>query len=137
MRHSPKVCKYLLTRPLVAVLHEFGPGLPIGAEAFFQLPERVIRLGDPPFLVEHFQHEDRFIHLGTQPPLLEIMTSISGVEFMRCYLQRVTDYLDGVMANLIGLACLQANKKVSIRPKDADDYQHLMGERADGHSQKS
>jgi len=86
---------------MVAVLRAFGHDLPIEAEMFFELPERVIRIGTPPFRIAHFQPADRFIHLGTQPPQLEVMTSISGVEFAQCYPQRVTAYLDGVLVNLI------------------------------------
>lgn len=111
---------------IVSVLHSFGNGLPTEAETFFEMPERVIRIGTHPFRIEHFQNGDRFIHLGIQPPQLEIMTSISGVEFSQCYANRVTDNLDGVYVNFISLSCLIDNKKASIRPKDADDYKHLI-----------
>lgn len=114
---------------MVAVLHAFGHGLPYEAESFFELSERVIRIDMPPFQIQCYHSDDRFIHLGTQPPQLEIMTSISGVEFVQCYSNRVTGYLDGVFVNLISLDCLIANKKASIRPKDADDYEHLMKRR--------
>jgi hypothetical protein len=114
------------TQKIVAVLHALGHGLPAEAEAFFQLPERVIRIGTPPFRIERFRLEDRFIHLGTQPPQVEVMTSISGVEFAQCYAERVAGYLDGILVSMISLACLRANKRASIRPKDADDYEHLM-----------
>ena len=111
---------------MVAVLRAFGHGLPTEAETIFEMPDRVIRIGTPPFRIDHFQSNDRFIHLGTQPPQLEVMTSISGVEFAQCYPSRVTDYLDGVLVSFISLPCLINNKKESIRPKDADDYEHLM-----------
>jgi hypothetical protein len=115
---------------MVTVLRSYGHGLPTEAETFFELPERVIRIGTPPLQIDYFQSEDRFIHLGTQPPQLEIMTSISGVEFAQCYPGRVIDYLDGVLVNFISLTCLISNKKASIRPKDADDYVHLMKSQA-------
>ncbi len=91
---------------MVAVLHAFSSGTPAEAERFFQLPERVI-------------------HLGAQPPQVEVMTSISGVEFANCYADRIEDDLDGVSVSMIGLSCLKVNKWASIRPKDADDYAHL------------
>lgn len=53
---------------LVNVLRTFGHGLPTEAETFFESPDRVIRIGIPPFRIEHFQSDDRFIHLGIQPP---------------------------------------------------------------------
>ena len=112
-------------RRMMTVLHGLDDGLPSEAAGFFELPERVIRIGTPPFQIEHYQSEDRFIHLGAQPPQFEIMTSISGVEFSSCYATRVQGQIDGIPANIIGLACLKANKRASIRPKDADDYAHL------------
>jgi hypothetical protein len=110
---------------IVTVLHHLGNGLAAEAQSFFALPERVIRIGTPPFQVEHYQLEDRFIHIGNQPPQFEIMTSISGVDFASCYEKRLHVQLNEVPVSMIGLACLKANKKASIRQKDADDYAHL------------
>jgi hypothetical protein len=110
---------------LVAVVHLLGDGLPPEAASCFELPERVIRIGTPPFHIEQYQIEDRFIHIGAQPPQFEIMTSISGVEFAPCYETRVQGHIDGLPVSIISLPCLKANKKASIRPKDADDYAHL------------
>ena len=110
---------------MVAVLRKLGNGLPVEAEGFFEWPERVIRIGTPPYQIERYRFGDRFIHLGTQPPQYEIMTSISGVDFASCYKKRLQVNLDGVPVRLISLPCLKVNKKASIRPKDAEDYANL------------
>lgn len=76
---------------MVTVLHEFGFGLAeISAELFLKVPS-IVRMGYPPMRIE-------------------VTTSISGVAFEQCYAERVTDTLDGVEANIIGLAHLKQNK---------------------------
>jgi hypothetical protein len=110
---------------MVAALQTFGTIDAEEAVRFFQLPERVIRLGAAPLYVREYDPTSRFIHLGTQPYDVEVMTSISGVVFTECYARRVVDTIEGLRLPIIGLADLIANKKASIRPKDADDYSHL------------
>lgn len=56
---------------------------------------------------------------------LEISTSISGVDFDKCYQSRVVDQLDGVEVNLIDLENLKKNKKSSGRNKDLADLEQL------------
>lgn len=63
--------------------------------------------------------------MGVPPVRLEIVTSISGVEFDECYRTRVVDDLDGVEVNLIDLENLRKNKKASGRPKDLVDFKKL------------
>ena len=56
---------------------------------------------------------------------IELLTTISGVDFEACYARRVVDVLDGVQVNLISLDDLKANKKEAGRYKDLDDLEHL------------
>jgi hypothetical protein len=63
--------------------------------------------------------------MGVPPVRLEIITSISGVEFDECYNDRVIDNLDGVEVNLISLKHLKINKKASGRYKDLNDLENL------------
>ncbi len=112
-------------RKLVRVLHEVGHGVPPEAYEFFQMEERVIRIGQPPFTTERFAAQDRMIHLGAPPTQFEVLTSISAVTFAECYPERVTGVIDGVPVQVIGLAQLRRNKRASIRAKDADDLAHL------------
>mgnify|MGYP001120452983 CR=1 FL=1 len=91
---------------IVAVLTEFG----------FNLPELTTDL---------FLEKDKIIRMGIPPVRLEILTSISGVEFETCYQNRVEDELDGVQISLISLNDLKRNKLSSGRHKDLNDLENL------------
>lgn len=81
---------------------------------------------DLPELNENlFLQEDQVIRMGVPPMRLEILTSISGVEFEACYAERVVDEIDGVAVNLISLAHLKQNKLASGRYKDLNDLENL------------
>ncbi len=58
--------------------------------------------------------------MGIAPVRLEILTTLSGVDFRECHDARVTDVIDG-----IDLEHLKRNKKASGRLKDLDDLEHL------------
>jgi len=94
---------------LVEVLIEFG----------FNLPE----LNEDLFI-----EEDRIIRMGYPPIRIEILTTISGVEFDSAFDDRVIETLDGISVNLICLADLRKNKLASGRHKDLDDLEHLPTE---------
>ncbi len=91
---------------LVATLEEFGFGTPELKPELFQKPDCIVRMGVPPMRVE-------------------ILTSISGVEFEKCYQARLRGELDGVEVDLIALEDLKKNKQASGRHKDLDDLEHL------------
>src|SRR5271165_581874 len=48
-----------------------------------------------------FLEPAKIIRMGVPPVRVEILTSISGVEFADCYARRVTADFDGVPANVI------------------------------------
>ena len=91
---------------IVVALKEFGFDLPELSAELFLVPEKIIRMGEPPIRIE-------------------IVTSISGVTFEDCYASRVIDELDGIPVSLISLADLKENKKASGRFKDLDDLENL------------
>jgi predicted nucleotidyltransferase len=74
---------------------------------------------------ELFLQENKIARMGVPPFRIEILTTISGVNFSECYDKRVIDTIDGVEVNLISLAHLKANKKASGRLKDLSDLEHL------------
>jgi hypothetical protein len=91
---------------LVVVLAAFGfEATDISAELFLQ-PNNVIRMGVPPLR-------------------LEILTTISGVEFADAYAHRISETIDGVVVNIISLELLKANKRASGRFKDLSDLENL------------
>ena len=91
---------------MVAVLTEFGFGVEELEAALFLDANRIIRMGYAPLRIE-------------------IVMSISGVEFEECYRERERPVLDGIEVSMIGLACLKRNKRASGRHKDLDDLEHL------------
>ena len=69
---------------LVRVLKEFG----------FDLPE---------IQRDIFLQKDKIIRMGNAPIRIEIVTSISGVDFYPCYLNRIEDSIDGIPVKIIDL----------------------------------
>ncbi len=72
-----------------------------------------------------FLNEEDIIRIGVPPMRIEIIPSISGVDFDTCYAERIVDIIDEIQVNLISLEHLKANKKASGRFKDLDDLEHL------------
>lgn len=91
---------------IVEVLKEFG----------FNVPDLSINL---------FLQENKVIRMGIPPLRLEILTTISGVDFTDCFQERLITKIDGIDINLIGLKHLKINKKASGRFKDLNDLENL------------
>jgi len=86
----------------VAALDDFGMGS-VGLEADdFLEPEIVVQLGYPPVRID-------------------LLTSISGVLFERCWDRRVVIDVGGIEAGFIARADLIANKRAAARPQDLVD----------------
>lgn len=92
---------------VAAVVREFfGIALEDATPELFLTPNKIVRMGVPPLRIE-------------------ILTTISGVDFTECYAERVNDVIDGVAVNLISLRHLKLNKKASGHLKDLSDLEHL------------
>ena len=98
---SPTNAKKILT-----AIKEFG----------FQSPELTTEL---------FLKENKIVRMGVPPLRIEVTTGIDGVEFDECYIERISDSIDGVPVNLINLRHLKINKQASGRPKDLNDLERL------------
>ena len=72
-----------------------------------------------------FQQTRQIVRMGVPPVRLEILTTISGVDFTDCYARRVEADLDGVTVNFIQLDDLRRNKQASGRLKDRVDLEKL------------
>lgn len=93
---------------ILAVLHDFGfAPLDLAVEDFI-LPNKVIQLGQP-------------------PNRIDIMTSISGVNFEECYQATIEIELDGIVVRFIGLEDLIKNKRSTGRLRDLGDIEELEG----------
>jgi hypothetical protein len=92
---------------LVTSLQEFGFDVPELSEDLFLKEGKVIRMGFPPIRIE-------------------IITSISGVDFEECYDAKIKDVIDGIEVDIINLVHLKKNKKASGRYKDLNDLENLF-----------
>ncbi|MDE0318144.1 MAG: nucleotidyltransferase [Candidatus Poribacteria bacterium] len=75
--------------------------------------------------VDLFMKEDQIVRMGIPPFRIELLTTISGVNFEECYLDRITDVIDDVEVQIISLEHLKLNKQASGRYKDLDDLENL------------
>ena len=91
---------------LVTVLKEFGFDVEELNPGLFLNPDNVIRMGVPPLRIE-------------------MMSSISGVDFEECYETRIKNKWDGITVHLISLDKLMQNKQAAGRLKDRNDLEHL------------
>ena len=74
---------------------------------------------------DDFLTPDQVIQLGYEPSRIDILTTISGVEFSTCYDSRVNMDVDGVQITVIDNENLKKNKKASGRPQDLADVDQL------------
>jgi hypothetical protein len=94
---------------IVECLAEFGFGkLNLSADDF-TTPDRVVQLGYPPYRID-------------------IITSITGVEFENAWANRWVIDVDGLQVPFIGRDDLLKNKRATGRPKDLLDVEYLTRE---------
>ena len=91
---------------LVKALEQFGFGSLGLREADFLVPGQVVQLGQP-------------------PNRINLLCTVSGVEFAACYESRVTVEVDGLPVNFIDLDNLRKNKAASGRHQDLADLENL------------
>ena len=72
-----------------------------------------------------FLEPDQIIQLGYPPSRIDILTTLSGVEFSECYSSHVVAELEGVSVNFIDLENLKKNKKATGRHQDLADLENL------------
>jgi predicted nucleotidyltransferase len=72
-----------------------------------------------------FIKEGNVIQFGYPPLRIDILTSIDGVNFGDCILNKKDVEIDGMLVHFIGLTDLLKNKKESGRPRDLDDIDNL------------
>ena len=96
---------------VIAVLHEFGFG-DLGLDA--------------PALVE----PDKVIQLGRPPNRIDLLTSVSGLDFDEAWGDRVQGELDGLPVWFPSRDALLKNKRAAGRAKDLADVAALDPEQA-------
>jgi hypothetical protein len=68
---------------------------------------------------------DVVCQFGQPPRRIDILTSISGVEFAAAWATRETTTWQGRTIAFLSRALLIANKRATARPRDLDDVRHL------------
>jgi hypothetical protein len=91
---------------IVSVLKKFGFSAKSVSADMFSKPDQIVRMGVPPICID-------------------VITGVSGVEFVACYARRTRHVIDGVDVTIIHLDDLKQNKKASGRPKDLNDLENL------------
>jgi hypothetical protein len=83
--------------------------------------------GAPPHLAmrRDLLDPNMVVQIGVEPVRVDIMMSISGVDFDSAYAARVTLQVDDVAMPIIGRAHLIANKRASGRKQDLLDAEWL------------
>ncbi len=92
---------------LVNALNEFGFGSLGFTEDTFMVPNQIVQLGRP-------------------PNRIDLLTSISGVEFEEAWASRVVQDLDGVPVSFLAKELLVKNKIATGRTKDLADVEKLQ-----------
>lgn len=87
-------------------LREFGFVTAALNRDLFLVPNNVVRMGMPPVRIE-------------------ILTSISGVDFESCYAEKEMIRIEEMLVPVISLARLRQNKAASGRAKDLADLDNL------------
>jgi predicted nucleotidyltransferase len=72
-----------------------------------------------------FLVKDQIVQLGYAPNRIDIITTLSGVEFNKCYDNRLAVEIDGVKVSFIDLESLRKNKKATGRLQDLADLEKL------------
>lgn len=91
---------------IVAALDQFGFGSLDLSENDFLAKEQIIQLGHP-------------------PNRIDILTTVTGLEFEECYENRMEVDLKGLVMNFIDLESLKKNKKATRRYQDLADLEAL------------
>ncbi len=74
---------------------------------------------------EDFTQPDQIIQLGFPPNRIDIITSLTGVDFNNCYDTKLTVDFDGVEILIIDRVNLKKNKLATGRPQDLADAENI------------
>jgi len=78
--------------------------------------------------LQDFMRPDVVFQIGVAPRRIDILTSITGVQFTEAWDDRQTGEVDGVTFFVISRARLIQNKRATGRPKDLADLAWLESE---------
>lgn len=85
--------------------------------------------GDADITADDFNRADSVVQFGFPPNRIDLLTSISGVNFSEAWESRVEDAIDGIKMIFISKPLLLRNKQATAREKDAGDISWLEREK--------
>lgn len=74
---------------------------------------------------DDFMNADQVIQLGYPPLRIDLMMSVSGLDFETAFSRRVVDTIEGLTISFLAIEDLMINKKASGRKKDQFDMDWL------------
>jgi len=74
-----------------------------------------------------FAEPDQIVQLGRPPNRIDLLTSLTGVDFDEVWATRVPSSLEGLPTSFISRECLIKNKKATARAQDLADVEALGG----------
>ena len=74
---------------------------------------------------QDFLDADTIIQLGSPPRRIDLLTTLTGVDFDQCFMMRVVVDMDGLPVNFIDLENLRRNKRATGRAQDIADVENL------------
>ena len=126
--------KYLLVGGYAVSFHakpRFTNDMDVWVEATKGNAEKIMRVlkefgfGDLKISTSDLSKEDTIIQLGYEPLRIDIMTSISGVQFNKAYQNRIKALYFGVEVNIISMEDILRNKQSTGRKQDLQDIEWL------------
>jgi hypothetical protein len=126
--------RYLLVGGYAVALHgypRYTKDLDVWVESTTENAARMIKalqqfgFGSLDLKESDFTTSDQVVQLGYPPNRIDILTSLSGVQFSECYPSRVTEEIDGISVSFIDLENLKKNKKATGRHQDLADVENL------------
>lgn len=91
--------------------------------------ERVMRafgFGSTGVTAADFLAPNRVLQLGVEPYRIDLLTTISGIEFEDAWSDRVCGNLDDVPVKFLSVRAFRKNKQAAGRPKDLADLADLL-----------
>jgi predicted nucleotidyltransferase len=126
--------KYLIIGGYAVGFHskpKFTHDIDIWIESNKENAKRVLQVlndfgfGGLDITIEDLTNPEKFIQLGREPLRIDILISISGVEFKDAYKNKVRGNYLGINIDFISVNDLIKNKKATCRKKDIDDVEWI------------
>jgi hypothetical protein len=80
---------------------------------------------NPNLTAKDFLNENLVFQLGYEPNRIDILTSVSGLDFKVCFEKVIHANIDGLEVFFIDIESLKINKRASGRAKDLGDIENL------------